>query len=877
MKSLKAILTIITVLIVVTTNFTLQAASPNVGTYYLHSFPVPFPCDPYDGVLPIITLDAARHIYEVEDTPEDYAALQDSNVSSMRAMSAPMPNDGIGGDYDNPGGTPLIPRIVYGPDDLWLEITGVQVINNLSLSYLVIHPPSTNLDGVYDLFATTNLNSESSGLNATNWVWVLRNQPGQTNLIVTNLAWATQCYFRLATTNDSDSDGLSDAFEKLVSHSNPNLWDTDGDNMPDGWEWNNFGTFSQTPNDDFDENGTTDWYEYTYSQYVPTRSPANPVAFAWGLTNNGQCNVPTPLNDAIAFAAGENHSLILRETGDVLAFGANDYGQVKIPLGVEHIIAIAAGDDHSLALKNDGTVLAWGRNDFGQISVPANLTNVIAISAGGQQSLALKNDGTVIQWGQTFASPPSDLTNAVAIASGMDFHVALRANGNVVAWGNDTYGQINVPPNLTNVVAVAAGGEHALALLQNGTVVSWGSNSYGETNVPVNLTNALAVAAGYNHSVVLRNDGTVVAWGDNSCGQTNVPNFLRSVKLIGAGGYHSLAGYFMRQTQFPINVSQDLLLIYNTNSVNSTAIKDYYLAHRPMVQGANVLGIGCTTNEIFLPAEYTNVFAAQVQAWLAQNPTKRPQYVILFPDIPSRVDSGGTAYASVQHQLGSWCAPGWFPTVTSINLGTMNDCMAYIDKLEFFGTNYSPGSLIISASAGNYGNQNYYFDVDSSYGSDFYGFGSNGQNALLQKGVPSTSIFVDSSSHVTLATNVTGYLTWGVYTGLGANYSIDGSVVFTGSSDWFLIETVESFNGQRYQTGQGNFIRWFASNAFGGANYSSTPVGAVCNVEEPQVSGVNDSALYYGSWAAGKNFGICAWYSKKMPYFMAVGDPFVKK
>ena len=34
-------------------------------------------------------------------------------------------------------------------------------------------------------------------------------------------------------------------------------------------------------------------------------------------------------------------------------------------------------------------------------------------------------------------------------------------------------------------------------------------------------------------------------------------------------------------------------------------------------------------------------------------------------------------------------------------------------------------------------------------------------------------------------------------------------------------------------SGQGNFLEWYASNAFGGANYSNTPIAAVSHVDEP--------------------------------------------
>ncbi|MEO5803322.1 MAG: hypothetical protein ABIR24_07305 [Verrucomicrobiota bacterium] len=92
-----------------------------------------------------------------------------------------------------------------------------------------------------------------------------------------------------------------------------------------------------------------------------------------------------------------------------------------------------------------------------------------------------------------------------------------------------------------------------------------------------------------------------------------------------------------------------------------------------------------------------------------------------------------------------------------------------------------------------------------------------------------------------------------------------------------MIQTIESYNGIREIGGQGNFIRWFSSNAFGGTNYSNTPVGAVTHVEEPQLPGVNDASLYFSLWQSRKNFAIAAWQSRNTVAFQAVGDPFVTK
>ena len=78
-------------------------------------------------------------------------------------------------------------------------------------------------------------------------------------------------------------------------------------------------------------------------------------------------------------------------------------------------------------------------------------------------------------------------------------------------------------------------------------------------------------------------------------------------------------------------------------------------------------------------------------------------------------------------------------------------------------------------------------------------------------------------------------------------------------------------------SGQAFFLQWFSQHAFGGTNYENTPVGAVTHTDEPTLGGLNDASSYFGLWAAGKNFAICAWNSRKTQYFQAVGDPLVKK
>ena len=264
------------------------------------------------------------------------------------------------------------------------------------------------------------------------------------------------------------------------------------------------------------------------------------------------------------------------------------------------VTAVAAGEYHSLALKNDGTVWAWGWNANGQLgngtttdsSSPvrvetssAVLSGIKAIAGGESHSLALKNDGTVWAWGLHYGWPTQvlNLSGVACIASGSYHSLALKSDGTVWAWGSNNWGELGdgttsdfptmvpVPvQNLNGVTAVAAGFGHSLALKNDGTVWAWGLNSRGElgdgsttdSHTPVkvkDLGGVTAITAKWFQSLALRTikspfDGVVQAWGYNGQGQLGdgsminrsspvsvPPAHLSGVTAIAAGGSHSVA------------------------------------------------------------------------------------------------------------------------------------------------------------------------------------------------------------------------------------------------------------------------------------------------------------------------------------------------
>jgi hypothetical protein len=228
------------------------------GTYWSLQLAdqAPLPFCPFLGLQ---IIEITNGVYVFDDRGVDYSALSTQQAAKPQTMAAKsvVAEGGTGNSAalmdvaDGSGAAFSFPN-----DQLWLQIAGVS--SNRTQSYLVIHTPEVN--AVYDLFRTTNLNCRTTGLNGTNWEWVLRSNPGQTNLTITNITTG-QCFFRLGRTNDTDGDGLSDAFEILVSHTDLNNADQNSNSIPDGWEWANFGSL-QPGDGDYDGDGLSNYQEY---------------------------------------------------------------------------------------------------------------------------------------------------------------------------------------------------------------------------------------------------------------------------------------------------------------------------------------------------------------------------------------------------------------------------------------------------------------------------------------------------------------------------------------------------------------------------------------------------------------------------------------
>lgn len=87
------------------------------------------------------------------------------------------------------------------------------------------------------------------------------------------------------------------------------------------------------------------------------------------------------LTGIVGIAAGRHYSVFLKDDGTVYVCGSNNYGQLgmgssgnyfstpTLITGINQVIAIATGDYHTMFLKEDGSVWVCGNNTEGQLGL----------------------------------------------------------------------------------------------------------------------------------------------------------------------------------------------------------------------------------------------------------------------------------------------------------------------------------------------------------------------------------------------------------------------------------------------------------------------------------------------------------------------------
>jgi len=148
--------------------------------------------------------------------------------------------------------------------------------------------------------------------------------------------------------------------------------------------------------------------------------------------------VETAGQDTKAIAAGLRHTVLLKGDGTLWAAGYNFNGQLGLGDNADRnsftevknagsdIAAVAAGNYHTVILKNDGSVWTTGSNSAGQLGFTGN---------GGQSSFTRVND-----------EKGNPLSGARAIAARGDITAIVKSDGSIIMAGNySDPEEVNVP------------------------------------------------------------------------------------------------------------------------------------------------------------------------------------------------------------------------------------------------------------------------------------------------------------------------------------------------------------------------------------------------------------------------------------------------
>ncbi|KAF3429099.1 hypothetical protein E2986_06589 [Frieseomelitta varia] len=227
-----------------------------------------------------------------------------------------------------------------------------------------------------------------------------------------------------------------------------------------------------------------------------------------------------------AVTAGQDHSVLLTECGEVYTFGWGADGQtglahyrneyrpslVKGDLAGQHIIKIACVADCVLALSDKGIVFGWGNSEYAQLFIEGEnqqvniatelsalkqLGHIVDIASGGCFCMVLNNVGDVYVWGYGILGLGPEVKK-----------VSQPTKIPSVLFGNNAY-QKN-----TKVVKIFCGMSHLAALTNMGDLYMWGCNKFGSLGLgdlkdqyfPLKVTvgaQVKKVACGIDHTVAL--------------------------------------------------------------------------------------------------------------------------------------------------------------------------------------------------------------------------------------------------------------------------------------------------------------------------------------------------------------------------------------
>ncbi|XP_072291751.1 secretion-regulating guanine nucleotide exchange factor [Eucyclogobius newberryi] len=281
--------------------------------------------------------------------------------------------------------------------------------------------------------------------------------------------------------------------------------------------------------------------------------------------NTTSLRAPSARLAARALGGGGGHSVVITGNGKVFVCGQNNKGQLGLghtidacslelcPSLRQKITNVSCGWDFTLLLSDTGQILACGSNTFGQLGIGETVQHsanwlivhsikepVVSAAAGLRHSLAVTASGFVYQWGTGLFSHAKRVFTVSTVPSHFRSKLPCLVPG-----------LVEKGPGM-----VTAGMAHCLYLTEDGDLFMWGSNKHGQlassdpfVSSPIPLNRCLLGGekiikawSGWTHNVIQTESGRVFTWGRGIYGQlgrrvsANQNSQLLSHNLVAEGG-----------------------------------------------------------------------------------------------------------------------------------------------------------------------------------------------------------------------------------------------------------------------------------------------------------------------------------------------------
>lgn len=216
-------------------------------------------------------------------------------------------------------------------------------------------------------------------------------------------------------------------------------------------------------------------------------------AWCWGSNRDGKLGsgsddfntllpgqVPTPVNQVVAMAAGADFTCAAGRSGEIWCWGNGQFGQTgnKLMTGsrlpetsinlIPDVTALVAGWFHTCAITKGGEIACWGKDYEG----------------------ALGNSGTASRALAALVTGISNKKEVSLLVAGGRSGCAVTTQNELYCWGKNDYGQIGngsvndalLPSLITGVqgkiISIAVGASHTCALTEENNLWCWGANDH---------------------------------------------------------------------------------------------------------------------------------------------------------------------------------------------------------------------------------------------------------------------------------------------------------------------------------------------------------------------------------------------------------------